>query len=188
MDKPQRKLGQKVMPRRTAMIKAEAQEFRDFCQYPVNGHMGKLLMALQACEILDFEVVDAETPTLIDDLPLGDEEARAFPDEDFISIRSDVYDKLFEGCGHSRFTIAHEFGHLVMHKNVVPSFARGEHQIFEDSEWQADVFASEFLIDSDLVDLKTDTPVTISERCGVSEFAAEVKLNKLKEKLEKEKQ
>ena len=179
MDKPQRKLGLKVPPRSAANIEKEAREFRNQCNYKLNTCLARLLAALQSVEMLDFQVVDEDEPNFFGDV-LGNEEARAYPDERFIAIRTDIYDQLENGCGHANFTIAHEFGHLVMHQNVQPSFAKGEHKIYEDSEWQADVFASEFLIESSLVDVAKDTPATVSERFGVTEEAATVKLMKLK--------
>ncbi|MBO0213020.1 ImmA/IrrE family metallo-endopeptidase [Vibrio sp. Vb2880] len=193
MDKPQRKLGIRVPPRRTANIFSEAQGLRDELKLKGKVDIGRLLMAFQDAGMLEFSIVKADESIFDDEETfLGDEEARAYPDSDFIAIREDVYDKACGGCGHSRFTIAHELGHIVMHKGVVASFARGgEHQIFEDSEWQADVFASEFLADSRLIDLDIDTPATVSERFGVTEEAAIVKLSKLrsiKEKREAEEQ
>ncbi|HAS6319068.1 TPA: ImmA/IrrE family metallo-endopeptidase [Vibrio vulnificus] len=180
MDKPQRKLGSKVPPRSTANIESEAREFREQCNYKLNSCLARLLAALQSFEMLDFQVVDENEPNVFGDI-LGDEEARTYPDQRFIVIRSDIYDQLESGCGHANFTIAHEFGHLVMHQNVQPSFAKGEHKIYEDSEWQADVFASAFLIESSLVDPTKDTPATVSERFGVTEEAATVRLMKLRD-------
>ena len=48
----------------------------------------------------------------------------------------------------------------------------GGHKIYEDSEWQADVFASHFLIDEKLV-TPGMTPDEISFTFGVSLQAAE---------------
>ncbi|EHR5477003.1 ImmA/IrrE family metallo-endopeptidase [Vibrio parahaemolyticus] len=179
MDKPQRKLGTKVSPRSAANIRSEARNFRCECNYQLNTCVARLLAALQAIGWLEFQVVEKDEPNYFGEV-LGEEEARAYPDEGYIAIRKDIYDQLEDGCGHAKFTIAHELGHLVMHQGIRPSFARGNHEIFEDSEWQADEFASEFLIDSSLVDVEVDTPATVSKRFGVTEHAAEVKLSKLK--------
>lgn len=77
---------------------------------------------------------------------MGDTEAAMAPDSMKMFIRQDVYDALHEGDFRARFTIAHEFGHFMLHEGVAlaRSNAKG-HKIYEDSEWQANCFAAELL-------------------------------------------
>lgn len=171
---PRRKLGKKVAPLRSADIRNSAQKFRDMIglKGPFVNVIG-VLEALQGVEFLEFEVVE--------DYELGDEEAVTRPDQSYMQIKQSVYDSAHAGDGHCRFTIAHELGHLVMHTGQ-SSYARGSsgsHRIFEDSEWQADTFASEFLIDQRLIPANADE-YDISSIFGVSHSAARHRLNKFK--------
>lgn len=76
---------------------------------------------------------------------MGMTEAAVLPDKKLMHIREDVYNALHENETRARFTIAHEFGHLLMHKGVALNRGDGNHKIFEDSEWQANQFAAELL-------------------------------------------
>lgn len=111
---------------------------------------------------------------IVEDHELLGRYALTYPDKNIIKIRNSVYEDLCNGSPRARFTIAHEIGHLVMHKNQT-TFARGgskTHKIFEDGEWQADTFASHFLINADLV-TKNMTASDISRKFGVSYTATE---------------
>ncbi|ARB44969.1 ImmA/IrrE family metallo-endopeptidase [Alloalcanivorax xenomutans] len=172
MGVPRRKLGKRVAPLSAAAIRNHALSFRDAI-----GQKGsyvkviRLLELLQSIEFLDFEVVE--------DHVLGDEEAVSYPDKSFMRIKETVYDKAANDDGHCRFTIAHELGHMIMHKGQA-NFARGtsgDHKIFEDSEWQADAFASEFLIDQRLIPQAANEE-TIVEMFGVSGSAARHRLKR----------
>ncbi|MFD2167217.1 ImmA/IrrE family metallo-endopeptidase [Thalassotalea euphylliae] len=117
--------------------------------------------------------------TVVDDEELGSEEARTYPNEKHILISNSVYEGAADCDGRDRFTIAHEIGHLDLHKGQTPMFSRGDHQIFEDSEWQADTFASEFLMDSRHI-TPADTVESLMKKFGVSKTAAGLKLKKMR--------
>ncbi len=114
---------------------------------------------------------------------LGPIEAAINPDKGELVIREDVYDALHDPNhpmhGRARFTLAHELGHLVLHEG--PALHRQtamiNHRIFEDSEWQADYFASEFLMPTaGCLEL---TAKQIKEHYGVSYTAARIKFEQL---------
>lgn len=172
MSMPQRKLGKKVAPLSAYKIREKATLFRETIgQKKAYVNVVALLDFLQDIGFLEFAVVE--------DHDLGEEEAVTYPDKRFMLIKQTVYDKAAEGDGHCRFTIAHELGHLWMHRGQA-SYARGttgRHQIFEDSEWQADTFASELLIDQRLIPANADE-YDISETFGVSHSAARRRLEK----------
>ena len=75
-------------------------------------------------------------------------------------------------------TIAHEVGHMVLHPGV--SLARNYNisdlKLFENSEWQADVFAGELLAPIRLIG--NMTAIQIIDECKVSRKAAEVQRDK----------
>lgn len=79
---------------------------------------------------------------------MKDVEASVSPDDMVMYIRQDVFDALYNNDSRARFTIAHEFGHLFMHKGVATTLNRSNpsaHKPYEDSEWQANQFAAELL-------------------------------------------
>lgn len=114
---------------------------------------------------------------------LGPIEAATNPDKGELIIREDVYEALVDPTnpmhGRARFTLAHEVGHLVLHEG--PALHRqtsvSQHRIYEDSEWQADYFASEFLMPK--VGCKDLEIRDIQQRYGVSYTAARIKYEQL---------
>lgn len=98
-----------------------------------------------------------------------------------IQIREDVYDGAYLGRGRDRFTIIHEVWHYLSVQNHIVSFARiAPNEIvppFRDPEWQADAFAGEFLMDSNII--RNMTVDEIVRECGVSRSAAQLQKRKI---------
>lgn len=170
-----RKLGNKVTPLSRDKITAQAYRLREV--------LGISKPEVDVCRLLDiFMEYDIASYEIVEDHELGEEEAVTYPDEGLIVIKQSIYDGAAAGDGHCRFTIAHEFGHLFLHKKQTHhSYARnrGDHKIYEDSEWQADEFASAFLIDEALINA-SDNIQSVAEKFGVSRTAAGMKLKKLR--------
>ncbi|MCU8017852.1 ImmA/IrrE family metallo-endopeptidase [Shewanella sp. SM72] len=166
-----RKLGLKVPPLSAATIEAAARKCRDLFQIKKSKvDICRLIEALQQLGLVELEIVE--------DHELQGEEARTYPNTGRMIIKNSVYEAAAVGDGRARFTIAHEIGHLDMHRGVTPAFSRGDHQVYEDSEWQADTFASEFLMDSRLI-RENDSAEHLVEKFGVSYTAACMKLKKM---------
>ena len=108
---------------------------------------------------------------ILDDAGL-EEMAKYVPADNTIYIRESVYKGAKKGVGRDRFTIMHEIGHYFLHRNEKVALARGNIDIpaFRDSEWQADVFAGEFLMDINVVQGMRPEEIMVS--CGVSLSAA----------------
>jgi len=111
---------------------------------------------------------------------LGNDHGRTYPDELLIQLREDVYDGMCGGIGRDRFTGAHELGHLFLHQGVV--FARRaptmmELKPYNDSEWQANTFASALLIDERHLH-GCRTVEDVARVFGVSIAAARVRFKK----------
>ncbi|GAA5647875.1 ImmA/IrrE family metallo-endopeptidase [Vibrio proteolyticus] len=170
-----RKLGNKVTPLSRDKIKMQANRLRNV--------LGIAKPEVDVCRLLDiFMEYEIASYEVVEDDELGEEEAVTYPDEGRIVIKQSIYDGAAAGDGHCRFTIAHEFGHLFLHKNQIHhSYARNrrEHKVFEDSEWQADEFASAFLIDDTLINASDDIQ-SVAEKFGVSRTAAGMKLKKIR--------
>ncbi|ENT8213843.1 ImmA/IrrE family metallo-endopeptidase [Salmonella enterica subsp. enterica serovar Give] len=169
-----RELGHRVSPLSNDMIKSYAQRLRDVLQ--ISNHtylrLDVLLEGLMASESIDLEIVE--------DHELPKRYAVTYPDKNKIVLQQSVYDALCCGENHARFTVAHEIGHLIMHRNqgaYARSKSNGGHKIYEDSEWQADVFASHFLIDARLVSPAMNAE-DVSITFGVSLQAAETWMRK----------
>lgn len=106
---------------------------------------------------------------------MGETHGLTFPQKSLIILREDVYNGADEGNGRDRMTVAHEIGHLLMHKNI--AFARADPDVmikaYESSEWQAKCFSGELLIPHKHSRvLKNMSVIEIASVCGVSMEAA----------------
>lgn len=112
---------------------------------------------------------------------MGDNHGITNLDENSIIIREDVYENALKGNGRDRFTLAHELGHYLMHTKEETVFTRSNAQLkpYENSEWQANTFASELLMPEYLI-TDEDTVFTLMSRFGVSSSAAKVRLSRLR--------
>lgn len=96
-------------------------------------------------------------------------------------IRKDVYDALHAGDPRARFTIAHEFGHFVLHDGIALARSNARsHKVYEDSEWQANCFAAELLAPKD--QCKDLTEDEIMEKFKVSRQCAGFRLKEANKK------
>lgn len=111
-------------------------------------------------------------PVYNEEMP--DKYAEYRPKTNELVIRQDVYDAVCNGNDRHRFTIAHELGHYFLHDDVSLSRCPDDVKIprYRDPEWQANVFASAFLINRDL--MQGMSAPTVSKYFGVSRQAAEI--------------
>ncbi|WP_053228084.1 ImmA/IrrE family metallo-endopeptidase [Spirochaeta cellobiosiphila] len=146
-----------------------------------------LLEALAYNEVIDYEIIedcDIESDTWGYTLLGRNSEGGIIP---FIRIPNKVYAGALKGDGFHRFTIAHEIGHAILHKtDLLINFIRAERSTshrkekkwYEDSEWQANTFASELLADIRSI-TTADNEITISNKFGISRSAARTRIGKL---------
>ncbi|MEM7429198.1 MAG: ImmA/IrrE family metallo-endopeptidase [Pseudomonadota bacterium] len=102
-----------------------------------------------------------------------------------IVVREDIYLDCVAHKPRARFTLAHELGHLVLHKNAMPLHRAPEQYVradkilpFASVEWQANAFAAAFLMPAQLV-REFDNPADISEFFQVSHGAAVTRMKTL---------
>ena len=108
---------------------------------------------------------------IVSDKEMPFEYATYSPVSNKLRVRESVYLGACNGNGRDRFTLAHEFGHFVMHRRSEYQLARANEAIpaYRDPEWQANTFAS--MIRGMSVD-------EVALRCGTSKQAAKIALNK----------
>lgn len=124
------------------------------------------------------------TVDVIDDadreLPRG-VEACWIPDTVELLIRESVYLAACRRESRAMFTVAHELGHLALgHRRTFNRDTSGC-KVYEDSEWQANTFAAEFLMPLDLIRKHRGfTAEQLVRLFGVSQQAAETRIAKLR--------
>jgi Zn-dependent peptidase ImmA (M78 family) len=116
------------------------------------------------------------------DQEMGDAEAYTQFNPPHIVVRNSVYRLARKADGRSRMTLAHELGHLVMHPGAAklrsdfPPSNADELRPFESAEWQANKFASLFLMPLHIVREFTSAS-QLSESCRVSLQAAQIRFS-----------
>ncbi|WP_373840471.1 ImmA/IrrE family metallo-endopeptidase [Glaesserella sp.] len=100
-----------------------------------------------------------------------------------IVLRQSVYDGACDGNGRDRFTIAHELGHAIMHKEFI-GLARPVEKntkIYCNAEWQANEFAGRLLLPDSYIRLHNKSSVAdIAEIFGISSECAQLRIYKCK--------
>lgn len=174
MNKP---TGHKVQPRSADSIRELANGIRQIFKIADDVYRVNLVSVLEHILPLHgivYAVVDKQD--LVNGSPMADREGLCIPDEGTIIIRSDVYDNLCTDQCRARFTLAHELGHLVMHRDIaLPRSRTHIHRFYEDSEWQANTFAAEFMAPLRLVQKIGTSPRKISEVFGISFESATIR-------------
>ena len=169
--------GIKVKGRKSADLRELATSIRN------SLHLGSTLKfpVIRFLEVLqwkfdDFEIEIVEPSTL----PKG-MFACYNPCKGIVTIGETYYNMANEENGFARWTILHECAHYILHKNQMTALTRQtnrHHEIYEDSEWQADTLVCELLMPISLV--KESMTVEEVAKCfGVSPRAAQNRLSKL---------
>lgn len=147
-------------------------------QFPI-VHVVDVLLSRHFGDRYTFAVLDYDQ--------MQDSHGLTDPDQLVMLIRRDVYDGANQGQGRDRFTLAHELGHLLLHRGGryleradPQSLRTPSHPKYEDSEWQANAFASELLMPVAMV-RTCATPADLAVRAGVSLAAAEVRFKVLRQ-------
>lgn len=170
--------GFRVAPMSTGSIRLAAMRARDHMLPGRPTHFG---MATFIDDLHSWSIVyDVVEPGV---LPAG-VEACCVPEDAYIMIDARVFDRACLDEPRSRFTIVHELGHLILGHSK--TFNRGGPtqapiRSFENSEWQANKFAAEFLMPLDLVrKLQISSVYEMMQAFGVSKQAADFRLRDLR--------
>lgn len=98
-------------------------------------------------------------------------------------IRDTVYDGMCDGDPRCRFTLAHEIGHILLGHQITLNRESNNApmKVYENSEWQANTFASSFLMPyCEMMNLKPITVQDVMNHFGVSQSAAEVRWKEIR--------
>lgn len=141
------------------------------------------VLELELPKLLPQVSIVVEKDTVLDDI-----EAYTQYDPPLIVLRQGVYYSAVRSDGRARMTLAHELGHLLLHKSAAPLHrAPAKYRSMEglkpfaSAEYQAKVFASAFLMPEWIVCSFSD-PIELSQHCAVSIKAATIRLNQVKVK------
>lgn len=149
------------------------------------AHALREALGLGRCRIVPIvKVIECGLPQLFDGFnyrivpkeEMPDREAVTYPAQGEIAIREDTYCKACADDPHARFTLGHELGHFFLHPPgaVYLAVEEGQQPVkpFLSPEWQANVFAGEFLAPIKLVLGMTSDE--IAEKFLVSYSAARI--------------
>lgn len=108
------------------------------------------------------------------------------PDSLTIYFDEGTYRGIRNNHPRARFTAVHELGHcLLAHKKLANRGVGQPMQVFEDSEWQANQFAAEFLMPLSVIKtLRLYSPAQVMNAFGVSFDAASTRLKQLRKRNE----
>lgn len=142
--------GFRVTGRGVADIRQSADNVRrvlGVADSPQNVDIGLLLDHLSVKYGITYDVLES------DEMPHSDVEACWDPESLTMHIRSDVFEEACWNDPRARFTVIHELGHgLLAHRRTINrTGVNRKPKIYEDSEWQANQFAAEFLMPLDVI-------------------------------------
>lgn len=95
-------------------------------------------------------------------------------DRAWIWLNTEAWPELVQGTPRTRFTVAHELGHIVLHgEQLLELHTRPDDEYADQLEREANTFAAHLLVpDAALKRLPTARPETIATRFGVSVLMA----------------
>jgi Zn-dependent peptidase ImmA (M78 family) len=148
-----------------------------------------VLACLKVGEIRTTSGVKKLTFLKVPDQELGENDAMTTFEGEKIAIRAkeSVVNAALFGDGRSRFTLAHELGHAVLHSGAPkarPTVSKGPYKSIAPSgsaERQANVFAAAFLVGDHLAD-SMDSAEKLSTEFGVSLKVAEIEFERVEKR------
>lgn len=129
----------------------------------IEGFLKRKFKSKDPLTIKFFEMKDGDPPAYVTYQPLT------------LHVDPDVWHEAQLGDPYSRFIIAHEIGHLVLHDHHARTFSNedGRRRRFKEisAEWQANTFATYFLLPDSMV-LANMNAKGLARSCGVEESLA----------------
>lgn len=133
-------------------------------------------------ELILHKIIPEFTLEILETDKLPNEYAETDILKKIIRVREDVYLDAIKNGQRSRFTLAHEIAHLLLHdeKTILqqPTGGKSSIKTYENPEWQANTFAGELLAPSYLIG--SMSPEEIKSKCCISLEAATIQFEKAK--------
>ncbi|MCP5228096.1 ImmA/IrrE family metallo-endopeptidase [Accumulibacter sp.] len=171
--------GFRVAGRSIADIRVSADNVRRILgigNAPQDMDIGLLLDRLSVTYGITYDVL------YVDEMPHPEVEACWDPESITMHIRTDVFERACRNDPRARFTVMHELGHgLLGHRRTINRLGISvSPKVYEDSEWQANQFAAEFLMPLDAVrHHRLKTAFEIERHFNASSQAATRRANQL---------
>ena len=160
--------GLSVPPLSLKQIRKRCELIRTIFDIPLNAPVDivKVFEYILTQIGVEFEIVPKHE--------MGTKHGETIPSENRIRIREDVYERACNGYGRDRLTMAHELGHLLLHRAETITFAREDGDIppYKDPEGQANAFAGELLAPYEYI--KDMSVIDIARYYGITEKAASI--------------
>ena len=160
--------GLSVPPLSLKQIRKRCELIRTIFDIPLNAPVDivKVFEYILTQIGVEFEIVPKHE--------MGTKHGETIPSENRIRIREDVYERACNGYGRDRLTMAHELGHLLLHRAETITFAREDGDIppYKDPECQANAFAGELLAPYEYI--KDMSVIDIARYYGITEKAASI--------------
>lgn len=99
-------------------IRAIAHQIRDF----ITGKKLARFDVIYFLEVLLPKIDEEFSLQVCEQSEMGENHGLMIPSQNLIKIREDIYRRALNGYGRDRFTITHELGHYVLHRNVDLAF------------------------------------------------------------------
>ena len=169
-----------VAPRTKREVETIAEEVRLALDLDLSGRVSMLPIL----EHVLYDVIDGYAFQIEEDSVMGRLEGLTDNQRPIIKLKNSVYLALERGDGRSRFTAAHEFGHLVLHCGLPTyrAFSK-DYQPLHDPERQANIFAAAFLMPRQAF-MACRTVKEAMKKFGVSQDAVHCRARNLRHRLE----
>lgn len=164
--------GMKVAPMSYDKLEDVAEDLRPLL--PVLSKIGRSTCAIDCLKVLEQTLPKAGYNYMYVDMKeLQDCAAFTIPERKIVVVREDVYDGLFNDDVFSRSTVIHELSHIVLDHAVTlhRGATLGEHQFFEDSEWQAKALTAAVMMPIERC-REARSAHELAQLCGTSAKAA----------------
>lgn len=172
-----------VEPASRADIEAKAYAWRD--AFGIEGHCAAPDMP-SVLEIMLPRRLPVVSIHVVSDQGMSDVEAITTLDPPTITIRESVYLAAASFDGRARMTLAHELGHILLHKSAAPLHRAPAKYLnadklkpFASAEYQANVFGAAFLV-PEWIACEFQEAETLARHCCVSRKLAEIRLGQVK--------
>lgn len=180
-----------VRPAKTIEIREYAMRIRRLLGYKDTDFIYAPKIYDDLSKVLSDQGLNFDYIVMPDEDEIFENNEEAFTDmrTGTIYIKESVMEKACRrSFNRASFTLVHELGHYFLHyiqedARLTMVSEEVQVQIYCDPEWQANIFASEFLMPFEIC--KDLVPIEIRKQYHVSTQASEVRYNKIKKELEK---